>query len=117
MSRVILSAARQISGEVRSSEDGFDLALANNARLVASLLDARREAGLPASVGRDALNRALEAISYGAKARESLLDMHRELAGLNLRELATGDLSECPEDWFGTVGLSVVPAAAERKVA
>ena len=117
MSRQILNAARHISGAVRSSEDGFDLALANNARLVASLLDARREAGLPASVGRGALNRALEAISYGAKARESLLDMHRELAGLNLRELATGDLVECPEEGFSSARLSVVPAAAERKVA
>lgn len=117
MSRRILSAARQISGEVRSSEDGFDLALANNARLVASLLDARREAGLPASVGRGALKRALEAISHGAKARESLLDMHQELSRLNLRELATGDLVECPEEYFGTAQLSVVPSADGRKVA
>ena len=116
MSRQIVSAARQIAGEVRSSEDGFDLALANNARLVASLLDARREAGLPASVGRGALNRALEAISHGAKARESLLDMHQELAELNLRELATGDLSQCPTE-YGAAQLSVVPSADGRKVA
>lgn len=117
MSRPIVSAARQISGEVRSSEDGFDLALANNARLVASLLDARREAGLPASVGRSALNRALEAISHGAKAREALLDMHQELSRLNLRELATGDLLECPEEGFASAKLSVVPPVAGRNVA
>jgi hypothetical protein len=111
MSREILPAARQIRGEVRSLEDGFDLALASNARLVASLLDARRETGVPVHVGRAALNHALEAISHGAKARESLLQAHGELASLSLRELATGDLSECPDEWVKGQ-LSVVPAAS-----
>jgi hypothetical protein len=114
MSRDILRGAREISSEVRSSEDGFDLALASNARLVARLLDVRREAGLPARTGRSALNRALEAMNHGAKARETLLDMHEELASINIRELATGDLLECP-DVKGQ--LALVPSDEDRSVA
>lgn len=99
MRHQIIASARRIAGELRTTEDECDSALANNARLVASIIDARRAAGLPAHTGRVALEKAVEAISHGAKARESLLDAHQELAGLNLRELATGDLSECPEGW------------------
>jgi hypothetical protein len=101
----ILVTARRIAGELRSSENDCDLALATNARLVASLLDARRQAGLPAVTGREALERALEAVVCAGQARGKLLDAHAALAELNLRELATGDLSECPKL---TGGLSLV---------
>ena len=110
MSRLI-AAAREIRNDVRSSEDSFDVALANSARLVAKLLDARLETGVPARIGRSALNRALEAVSYGARARETLLDMHEELAQLNLRELAAGDVLECPD--LTTGRLSVVPSTEQ----
>ena len=110
----ILAAARQIRGTVRTSEDGYDVALANNARLVAALLEARVNAGLPAKTGRDALENALEAITLGAKARERLLETHDQLAKLNLRELAVGDVFECPEE-FGFGGLTVVGSAGGGK--
>jgi len=97
MRRDILTAARQIAAQVKTSEDEHDLALAANARLLASLLDARRNAGLPARTGRAALERLSEAIGHGVKARELLLDTHEELARLNLRELAVGDVFQCPE--------------------
>jgi hypothetical protein len=112
MSRLI-AAAREIRDDVRSSEDSFDVALANSARLVARLLDARLETGIPPRIGRSALNRALEAISYGARARETVLDMHEELAQLNLRELAAGDVLECP-DTLTTGRLSVVPSTEQE---
>lgn len=100
MRHQLIASARRIAGELRTSENDCDAALANNARLVASLLDARRAAGLPARTGREALGRAVEAIAHAAKAREMLLDAHEELAQLDVRELAAGDLSECPEDWL-----------------
>jgi hypothetical protein len=115
MSRLI-AAAREIRDDVRSSEDSFDAALANSARLVARLLDARLETGIPPRIGRSALNRALEAVSYGAKARETLLQMHDELSQLNLKELATGDLSDCPKEYFET-GLKVVQPTSQRRAA
>ena len=103
----LIAKARKIAADVRNSEDQYDLALADTARLVANLLDARRTSGVPARTGRAALDRALQAISHGAKARESLLDMHAELARLDLRELAVGDVVECPEDWASN-GLQIV---------
>jgi hypothetical protein len=113
MRRELIASARHIAGELKTSENDFDIALANNARLVATMLDARRAAGLPARTGRAALERAVEAITHAAKARDMLLDAHQELAGLNLRELAAGDMSECPEDW-GLIGkLTVVESGSE----
>lgn len=108
MANPLIASARRIAGELKASENGCDSALAGNARLVASLLDARRDAGLPARTGRKILGRAVEAIAHAAKAREMLLDAHDELAQLDLRELAAGDLSECPEDWVASAKLTVV---------
>jgi len=108
MRHPLIASARRIAGELKASETDCDAALATNARLVASLLEARRDAGLPVRTGRAALGRAVEAIAHAAKAREMLLDAHEELAQLDMRELAAGDLSECPEDWFASAKLSVV---------
>lgn len=116
MRREVIASARQLSSDLRNSENDYDLALASNARFLASLLDARRNAGLPAATGREAVECGFEALTHGAKARQMLVGMHEELAKLDLRELATGDLSECPEDW--AIGrLSIVPPAGERDVA
>ena len=111
MRHEIFAAARQIAGDVRLSENDLDVALAGNARLVATLLDARREAGLPARTGQAAVDRALQAIRHTAEARSSLLEMHAELARLDLREMAVGDLTECP-DGFVTGHLRAVPSQA-----
>ena len=111
MHREIFATARQIAGDVRLSENDLDVVLAGNARLIARLLDARREAGLPARTGRAAVDRAIEAMSHAAEARTSLLEMHEELARLDLRELAVGDLTECPEH-FSTGHLRAVPSQA-----
>jgi hypothetical protein len=107
----IIASARRIAGELKTTENDCDTALANNARLVATLLDARRAAGLPALTGREAFGKAVEAIGHAARARDLLIDAHRELAALNLRELATGDLSECPDDWAFALPSAVANAA------
>jgi hypothetical protein len=116
MRRDLIAAARQIAGEVRASENQYDLALANNARLVAGLLEARVKAGLPAKIGGGALEQAIGAISHGAKARQMVLEAHEELARLNLRELAVGDVVECPEKW-ASLEPNVVAFGAERNAA
>jgi len=108
MRNQLMASARRIAGEIKTSENDCDAAIASNARLVAALLDARRDSGLPARTGRAALGRAVEAIAHAGRAREMLLDAHEELAQLNMRELAAGDLSECPEDWAATATLRVV---------
>lgn len=113
MSRSIIVSARQIASELKFAENDCDAALARNARLVAAMLDARVAAGLPARTGHKAVGRAVEAISCTAKARECLIDAHAELARLDMRELATGDLSECP-DLMVPTGLSVVRGDGKR---
>lgn len=108
MRHELLASARRISCDLKASENDCDAALANNARLVASLLDARRASGVPARIGRTAVGRAVEAMNHTVKARELLLDAHEELAQLNVRELAAGDLSECPDDWKAAGTLTIV---------
>ena len=96
MSKAIIAAARQLRDEIRSQEDTIDAALAGQARLVSALLEARRAANVSARTGENALERAFEAIEHGRELRKSVLAMHKELAQLNVRELAVGDVFECP---------------------
>ena len=116
MSKAIIAAARQLREEIRSQEDHIDAALAGQARLIGALLDARRATSVSARTGENALERAFEAIEHGRELRKSVLEMHRELARMNLRELAIGDVSECPEDVSGFGSLTLV-SSAETKVA
>ena len=96
MSKEIIAAARQLRDEIRSQEDNIDATLAGQARLVSALLEARRSANVSARTGESALERAFEAIEHGRELRKSVLAMHKELAQMNLRELAVGDVFECP---------------------
>ena len=115
MSKAIIAAARQLRDEIRSQEDNIDAALAGQARLVSALLEARRAANVSARTGESALERAFEAIEHGRELRKSVLAMHRELAQMNLREMAFGDVSECPPaEGYG--GLSIV-ASSDSKAA
>lgn len=113
MRHPLIAAARRIAGELKDSEKHCDTALASHSRLLATMLDARVEGGLPSRTGRAALGRAADAIVHAAKAREMLLDAHDELAQLDMRELAAGDLSECPEKWFAGAPLAVVETDAQ----
>ena len=98
MSREIIAKARQIRAEIRSQEDTLDAALAGQARLLGTLLEVRRAANVPARTGAVALDRAFDAITQGRAMRENMLAIHKELAQLDLRELAIGDVSECPDE-------------------
>lgn len=112
MRHPLIASARRIAGELKNSETHCDTALASHSRLLATMLDARVEGGLPSRTGRAALGRAADAIAHAAKAREMLLDAHDELAQLDMRELAAGDLSECPEKWVTGAQLAVVETDA-----
>lgn len=111
MSANFMTTARELASEVRASEQDLDRVLARKAHLVARLLESRCDHGIPALKARVAVEKAFEALAHGAQARGSLLDMHADLASLNVRELAVGDLSECPEPW-GKAELTVVASQA-----
>ena len=111
MSKAIIATARQLAAEIRSQEDMLDAALAGQARLLGSLLEARSASNVPAKFGAAALERAFDAIGHGRMLRESMLAVHQELAQTNLRELGVGDLAECPEEGSGRLSLVVNKAA------
>ncbi len=111
MSKPIIAAARDLAREVRAQEDTLDIALAGQARLIGTLLDARRSAGISARFGNGALDRAFDAMGHGRELRNSMLDVHAELARMNLRELAIGDVEECPVEPAGA-NLTLVTAEA-----
>lgn len=113
MSNSVIGAARTLAREVRTQEETLDLALAGQARLIGALLDARRTAGVSARFGTDAIDRAFDAIVHGRELRNAMLAVHAELAQMNVRELAIGDVSQCPEE--GSLRpLSIVPAQDQR---
>lgn len=98
MSKPIIIAARQVAREVRAQEDNLDAALAGQARLLGTLLEARRNTGVSAGIGTGALDHAFDAMSHGRELRNAMLAMHRELAQMNLKEMAAGDVLPCPEE-------------------
>lgn len=110
MSKPIIATARQVAAELRTQENAIDAAIAGQARLIGTLLDARLGAGVPATFGSEALERAFEAIDHGRALRGAVLSMHRELAQVNIREVAVGDVSECPE-LLAAPKLAAVPDA------
>lgn len=114
MSKPIIAAARDLVHEVRTQEDNLDIALAGQARLIGALLDARRSAGVSARVGSGALDRAFDAINHGRELRNSMMAMHAELAGMNLRELAVGDVEDCPPV---EGGMTLVVTAQDARIA
>lgn len=98
MSKSVIGAARTLAREVRAQEETLDEALAGQARLIGALLDARRTAGVSARFGTSAIDRAFDAIAHGRELRNAMLAVHQELAQINVRELAVGDVAECPEE-------------------
>jgi hypothetical protein len=105
VSQTIIADARLIRDELRKWEDQSDSALASNATVLASLLSARVANKLPAAVGRQPINLVLDAMAIGATAREKILETHALLGAMNLRELATGDFLDCPQEQFGQLRL------------
>lgn len=114
MSKPIIAAARELAHEVRTQEDNLDIALAGQARLIGALLDARRSAGISARAGSSALDRAFDAINHGRELRNSMIAMHAELASMNLREMAVGDVEDCPPV---EGGMTLVVTAQDARVA
>lgn len=98
MRRDIFPVARHVANEIQQAEVQHDRDMAQSARLIATILDARCDAGVPASTGQTAIAKVFEALSLKQAARDSLIAAHADLAGLNLRELSVGDVFETP-DW------------------
>jgi hypothetical protein len=96
-------AQLRISREIQEAEAALDEALIKQSQLFTTLVAARRETGVAAFTGQDALVRL-------SRSQQSLLEAGGDLAKVHYRmrklnQDITGDLSaDCPED--GPTGLA-----------
>jgi len=77
-----LGAARRIAKALRPSEDTLDTSIVASATLIASIAQARLDAGLAAEIGHDALMSAAAGMASLAQARDHVVTCHRQLAGV-----------------------------------
>lgn len=94
------AAAEKIATALLESERSVDGAVARTAALVGAMPAARMEAGLSATVGQEAIDRAMEALAALAQARRALVAAHEALhdvqVRIGLREFNFGSLGEKP---------------------
>jgi hypothetical protein len=77
--------AQKVANELFSTEEAIDNAIAQTSKLVGELMIARREMGLSAVVGGEAITKATEAMTALATARAAVVTAHNELAETKLR--------------------------------
>jgi len=77
--------AQKVANELFSTEEAIDNAIAQTSKLVGELMIARREMGLSAVVGGEAVTKATEAMIALASARAAVVTAHNELASTKLR--------------------------------
>ena len=102
MSSLTPLLAQQVADELGSHETAIDHAMISGCRFVTKMLTVRLEAGLAATVGQGAIERAIGSLAKIAEARRDtvnghkLLDEVRERFGVGI--VAGGDKSPHPEN-------------------
>ena len=71
--------ADQVAASLFEAEAAIDAALAKTAQLAGVMPALRRDAGLSALIGQDAVERASEAFAALALARRAIVETHKEL--------------------------------------
>ena len=77
--------AQSVLDELHAAEAAIDAAILQATALTARMVEARRELGLAATVGQDALTRTVASVSQLTAARGELVGAHAELDALRLR--------------------------------
>jgi hypothetical protein len=72
--------ADQVAASLFEAEAAIDAALAKTAQLAGVMPALRRDAGLSALIGQDAVERASEAFAALALARRAIVETHKELS-------------------------------------
>jgi hypothetical protein len=96
MPNELILAARRVAGHIREAEEQTDRSIANKARMLADLIDARQLSGRRARFHGNIVDRTIEIITAEGELRRSTAQLHDDLAAINLRELAIGDVIDCP---------------------
>lgn len=92
--------ADQIAGALFEAEAAIDAALSKTAALTGIMPSLRKDAGLSALIGQDAVERATQAIMALAEARRAIVETHKELSvaqeQIGLGAIAYGDTDTKP---------------------
>jgi hypothetical protein len=92
--------ADQVAASLFEAEAAIDAALAKTAHLAGVMPSLRRDAGLSALIGQDAVERASEAFAALALARRAIVETHKELSvaqqQIGLGAVMFGDEGEKP---------------------
>jgi hypothetical protein len=96
------NAMDAVAPELFAMESAIDDAILQSARLTASLIQERRNAGLSAIVGQDAIERSSATFSTLIAARREIVATHEELGALKkkvgLGAVMVGGLGDKPDD-------------------
>jgi hypothetical protein len=110
--------ADQIAASLFEAEAAIDAALAKTAQLAGVMPGLRREAGLSALIGQDAVERASEAIAALALARRAIVETHKELSvaqrQVGLGAVMFGDPGDKPPDAADVVGPMIAAVRTPR---
>ena len=95
------NAMEAVAPELFAMESAIDDAILQSARLTASLINERRNAGLSAVIGHDAIERSSATFSTLIAARREIIATHEELGSLKkqvgLGAIMIGDGGDKPD--------------------
>lgn len=77
--------AQKLANKLFATEAAVDAAMEEAMKLLTGMAEARKEAGMAATVGNEATAKVAEAINTLAQARTQIVEAHKELAELKLR--------------------------------
>jgi hypothetical protein len=92
-------AQQRISRDLKDAEAALDEALLRQARLLSTMVHARRETGVAPFVGQDAMMRLVRSQQAMLNAGGELARVHGRLSDIAVEIFATGD--PCPTPAFG----------------
>lgn len=77
-----IEAGRQISKQLHPSEDAIDGSIVQNAKLIISIVEARKKMGVAVEVGHEAILSATAGMAALTRARDHTVACHKQLASL-----------------------------------
>lgn len=97
-----LTAARKIAGELFPAEQDIDSSILRTAALIKAIVEGRRDAKVPITMGQESLASLVAALNGLVDARAQIGRAHTALAqdrlDAGLRAFGMGDVSECPKN-------------------
>ena len=104
--------AEQIAGALFEAEAAIDAALAKTAQLAGVMPALRKEAGLSAIIGQDAVEHAAQALTALAEARRAIVETHKELSIAKSQAGLGANWYRCCRRSAGTALNSHIPSSA-----